>query len=181
MRIRLITGGARAGKSTYAEARARELGGSEITYIATGIPSDEEMQRRIKRHRATRPTEWTTVEASRGVGKAVRDADTAVIIVDCLTTLAGNVFGRRYGEGEEAVIAAMVAEAEEIVVAARSRDGGDLLVVTNEVGLGVHPETTAGRWYRDGLGIVNQTLAGAADEVVLVVCGVPIFVRGPLS
>jgi adenosyl cobinamide kinase/adenosyl cobinamide phosphate guanylyltransferase len=181
MRIRLITGGARAGKSRYAEARARELGGSAVTFIATAIAADEEMQRRIERHRAARPAEWRTIEAPRGAGGAIRKADTHVVVLDCLTTLTGNVFTHLYRDGEDAVIAAMVAVADEIVAAAGAAKGEDLLVVTNEVGFGVHPDTAAGRWYRDGLGIVNQMVAGTAKEVILMVCGVPIFVRGPLA
>ncbi len=177
MRIHLITGGARGGKSNYAEERARELSGVDVTYVATGVASDDEMRARIEKHRESRPPEWTTVEAPDGVGQAIRDAVTDTVIVDCLTTLTGNAYGKVFKEGEEAVIQAMIGVAKELVDATARRGTGDVFVVTNEVGFGIHPATSGGRWYRDGLGFANQLIAEAAAEVVLMVCGLPVFAK----
>lgn len=174
-RLILITGGARSGKSAYAERRAAELGGDTVTYIATAQALDEEMERRIARHRAERPDAWRTLEVPRGVGGALGAVE-GVALVDCLTVLASNALLAVEGEGEEAAQAAVLAEAEALRDAAVAREGATL-VVTNEVGMGVHPPTSLGRWYRDALGRANQRVAAAADEVVLLVSGVPLRVK----
>jgi adenosylcobinamide kinase/adenosylcobinamide-phosphate guanylyltransferase len=205
----LITGGARSGKSAYAERRAAELAAG-VTYIATAEPLDEEMRRRIERHRRDRPAGWVTVEAARDAGRAIRHAATPVVLLDCMTVLASNALlaagtaplgapddgageardgEARAGEAragrdaaaaawsaEEVAIAAVLREADAVCAAALAREG-TTLVVTNEVGLGVHPPTRLGRWYRDALGHANQRLAAAAGEVVLLVSGVPIRIR----
>lgn len=175
-RIVLVTGGARSGKSSWAERRAAELGGAEVTYVATAEALDREMERRIAQHRAERPAEWTTVESPRGAGEAVRAAATATVLVDCLTVLASNALLAAEAEGEEAAQAAVLAEAEALRDAALAREG-TTVVVTNEVGMGVHPPTSLGRWYRDALGRANALLAAAAEEVVLMVSGIPVRIR----
>ena len=175
-RIILVTGGARSGKSGYAERRAAEIGGEAVTYVATAEALDEEMERRIARHRAERPQEWTTREAPRRAGEAVRRAETATVLVDCLTVLASNVLLAAEGEGEEAAQAAVLHEAGALRDAALAREG-TTLVVTNEVGMGVHPPTALGRWYRDALGRANALLAAEAEEVVLLVSGIPVRIR----
>jgi len=175
-RIVLVTGGARSGKSSWAERRAAEVGGVEVTYVATAEALDEEMARRIARHRAERPAEWATVESPRRAAEAVRGAATATVLVDCLTVLASNAVLSAESEGEEAALAAVLAEAEALRDAALGREG-TTLVVTNEVGMGVHPPTSLGRWYRDALGRANALLAAAAEEVVLMVSGIPVRIR----
>jgi len=175
-KIVLATGGARSGKSGWAERRAAELAGDDVTYVATAEALDEEMARRIARHRAERPAAWATVESPRRAGDAVRAARTAVVLVDCLTVLASNALLAAEAEGEEAALAAVLAEAEALRDAALAREG-TTLVVTNEVGMGVHPPTSLGRWYRDALGRANALLAGAAEEVVLLVSGIPVRIR----
>ena len=182
VRLILVTGGARSGKSDYAERRALELGAEAVTYVATAAPGDDEMARRIARHRDGRPRGWRTVEAPRDAGAAVCAAATDVVLLDCLTLLASNallsVAGRDGGEGaEDAAQAAVVSEVDALCAAAAGRSG-TLLVVTNEVGLGVVPPTPLGRWFRDALGAANRRLAAAADEVVLLVSGVPVHVKG---
>lgn len=175
-RIVLITGGARSGKSAYAERRAAELGGDAVTYVATAEALDEEMSRRIARHRAERPAAWRTLEAPRGAGAALRAATTPTVLVDCLTVLASNALLAAEADGEEEAEAAVRGEAEALLEAALSRDGATL-VVTNEVGMGVHPPTSLGRWYRDALGRANLLLAARAEEVVLLVSGIPVRVK----
>lgn len=175
-KIVLITGGARSGKSAYAERRAAELGGSDVTYVATAEALDDEMARRIERHQAERPTEWPTVEAPRAAAAAVLAADSGVVLLDCLTVLASNALLGAEADGEEAAQAAVLAEATALRDAALRREGVTL-VVTNEVGMGVHPPTSLGRWYRDALGRANLLMAEAADEVLLLVSGIPLRVK----
>lgn len=184
MRITLVTGGARSGKSHYAERRAVEMGGSEVTYVATATADDAEMSARIARHRASRPQTWRTVEVRQGVGASVREAPTAVVLVDCLTLLASNAFlgaisrdGEADAAAEDAGTRAVAAEVDDLLGVAAERDGV-LLVVTNEIGLGVVPPTPLGRWFRDALGIANRRVAAAADEVVLMVSGIAVVIKG---
>ncbi len=176
MRLILVTGGARSGKSGYAQRRSLELGGDDVRVIVTARPCDEEMARRIARHRAARPACWRTVEAPTNAGAALRAASTDVILLDCLTVLLSNVLLERGAGNEEAGLVAMTAETRALLEAAAAREG-TLIVVTNEVGFGIVPGERLGRWFRDGLGMANQQLASAADEVVLLVCGVPLALR----
>lgn len=177
MRVILITGGARGGKSRYAQERALALGGSAVTFIATASAGDDEMVRRIEEHRANRPAGWVTIEASRDAGRAVLAAQTDVVVLDCLNMLAANALsGLAAASSEVDALAAIGAETDGLIAAAASRDGV-LLVVSNEVGFGVHPPTPLGRWFRDGLGAANQRVAAIADEVVLMVAGVPLHVK----
>jgi adenosylcobinamide kinase/adenosylcobinamide-phosphate guanylyltransferase len=175
-RVILVTGGARSGKSAYAERRAEELGGAQVTFVATAEPLDDEMRRRISRHREERPEGWTTVEAPRSAAIAIAAAGTAVVLLDCLTLFASNAVLAAEEEGEEAVLRAVVDEVEAVRDAALVHDGVTL-VVTNEVGMGVHPPTALGRWYRDALGRANQILAAAAEEVVMLVSGIPVRIK----
>ncbi|HEX6037562.1 bifunctional adenosylcobinamide kinase/adenosylcobinamide-phosphate guanylyltransferase [Longimicrobium sp.] len=177
MELILFTGGARSGKSRLAEAAALRAGGADVTYVATAVAGDEEMETRIRRHRADRPAGWTTVEAQSAVGGAIRAARTDVVMLDCLTLLASNALLAAADDGEEAAHAAVRAETDALLAAAASRDGL-LLVVTNEVGFGVVPAHALGRWYRDALGVANQRIAAAARDVVLVVSGIPMAVKG---
>lgn len=176
MGLILVTGGARSGKSAYAERRAREIGGEEVLYVATAEALDEEMGRRIARHRAERPAAWPTVERPRGAGAAVRGAGPDTVLVDCMTVLASNALLAVEEEGEEAALEAVLQEARSLRDAALARPG-TTIVVTNEVGMGVHPPTTLGRWYRDALGRANVLLAEAAGEVVLLVSGIAVRVK----
>lgn len=153
--ITLITGGARAGKSTLAERLAAERWGA-ATYLATAPDTDPEMARRIARHRAERPGSWVTIETGDDLVGAIRGVD-GPILVECLGTWLA-----RFVDFE--------ADTEGLVDALTSR-GGDAIVVTNEVGLGVHPFTEVGRAFRDALGLLNRRVADVADEVLLVVSG----------
>lgn len=174
--IVLVTGGARSGKSSYAELRAFQAVGDRVTYVATAEPLDEEMRRRIAAHREQRPSAWVTVDAPLGAGAAVERCATPVVLVECMALLASNALLRAEAGGEEAALAAVAAEAVALRDAAL-RYAGTVFVVTNEVGMGVHPPTAVGRWYRDALGRANQTLAARASEVVLLVSGIPLRLR----
>jgi adenosylcobinamide kinase/adenosylcobinamide-phosphate guanylyltransferase len=179
-RLILVLGGARSGKSTFAQRRAGELGGEEVLFVATASAGDEEMRQRIEKHRRERPAGWQTLEAPRGVGRAIvaHGGTAKVVLVDCLTLLVAN----RLGDAEENpfapdVEADVAAEVQELAACA-GRLAGDLIVVSNEVGMGLVPPYPMGRAYRDLLGQANQALAEKADEVYLLVAGIPLAIKG---
>jgi adenosylcobinamide kinase / adenosylcobinamide-phosphate guanylyltransferase len=160
----VLVGGARAGKSALAADLAYRRKG-EVTYIATGEAGDDEMRSRIERHRAERPAEWTTVEEPLRLREALAALDDgALAVVDCLTLWVANLLKR--GDSEQAI----VEEAEAVATAARAR-AAPVVVVTNEVGLGIVPATPSGRVYRDLLGRVNSTFVAHADRAGFVVAG----------
>ena len=177
MNIILVTGGARSGKSSYVEARARALAGARVSYIATATPSDDDMRDRIAMHRAGRPPEWETLEAPADAGVAIRNARHDVVILDCITMLAAGAIGRPAPVDRHAVDATTDAAISAVLLAAESRDGL-LLAVTNEVGMSVHPPTALGLWFQDALGRANQRLAAHAREVVLRVSGIALVIKG---
>jgi adenosyl cobinamide kinase/adenosyl cobinamide phosphate guanylyltransferase len=148
--VTLVLGGARSGKSAFAERRA---GPGSVTYVATGDAAD--MPERVAAHRARRPSTWSTIEATDLVG--VLSSVVGTVLVDSLTTWV-------------AAAAGFEADIEALCRALSSRSG-DTVVVSDEVGLGVHPSTEVGRAFRDALGLVNQAVAAVADEVLLVVAG----------
>lgn len=170
MEIVLVTGGARSGKSRWAAREASEAAGDQVTLVATATTTDEEMARRIARHREERPTTWTTVEASVGAASAIRAAQDDVVVLDCLTLLVANVMLATEPQEEVALLDAAAEATERLLEAARTREGL-LIVVSNEVGMGLVPPTPLGRWFRDAQGRANQRVAEAARRVVLLVSG----------
>lgn len=172
----LLLGGARSGKSSYAEGWAAKQNG-KVLFVATAQAFDNEMRERIAAHRALRPAEWATLEAPLATGEAIVQAFESarydVVVVDCMTLLASNALLQLPENAPQSdATAAIVAEAEALW-AAYQRTGGQWLVVSNEVGMGVVPPSRLGRYYRDGLGRANQVLAASADEVLLFVAGLP--------
>lgn len=164
MTLVVLVGGARAGKSTLAADLARRWDGP-VTVVATARPEDDEMRSRIEHHRAERPAEWTTVEEPLRLRDELVGLDDDVFaIVDCLTLWVANLLGR--GDSEEEI----VDEAEAVATIAGGR-AAPVVVVTNEVGLGIVPATPTGRAYRDVLGRVNSTFVDRADRAALVVAG----------
>jgi adenosyl cobinamide kinase/adenosyl cobinamide phosphate guanylyltransferase len=155
--ITLVLGGAASGKSVVAERLAADLGAA-VTYVATWEPDpdDADMRARVDAHRARRPAGWSTVECTVGLPAVVR-ALPGTVLIDAL----GTWVAAAGGEGVDAAA---------LCAALRARDG-DAVVVSDEVGLGVHPSSEAGRRFRDALGTVNQQVAAAADRVWLVVAG----------
>ena len=173
----LILGGARSGKSSYAEKLAAEMG-RRVLYIATAEARDEEMAARIEIHRQTRPEHWRTLEASSDVGRALLalDEHPQVLLLDCLTLLVSNILLAQEAE-PEAVIEAAVQKEVEALIAAQSDLDIPLIIVSNEVGLGLVPPYPLGRVYRDILGRANQHLAAEASKVIFMVAGLPMTVK----
>ncbi|HRW50333.1 MAG: bifunctional adenosylcobinamide kinase/adenosylcobinamide-phosphate guanylyltransferase [Caldilinea sp.] len=177
--LTLILGGARSGKSTYAEQQAAAAGG-RVLYVATAEAWDDEMRARIAAHRAQRPATWRTVEAPRAVGAAARaalDDGADVVLVDCLTLLASNVIiALPEGSDERAASVALDQELDALLAAYEASDAA-WFVVSNEVGLGIVPAYPLGRVYRDALGRANQRMAALADRVIFMVAGLPMTVK----
>lgn len=190
--LTLILGGARSGKSSYAEILAPKLG-RPVLYVATAEALDGEMRARVASHRASRPPEWATLEAPLNTGAALQAAPEAegagVILLDCLTLLVSNVLLSTEGaDGPEAseldtdlAREAVQAEVEALLEAQRVL-GAHLIVVSNEVGLGLVPPYRLGRVYRDCLGWANQELASIADRAILMIAGLPVDLKAlPLA
>jgi adenosylcobinamide kinase/adenosylcobinamide-phosphate guanylyltransferase len=173
----LILGGARSGKSAYAEKLAAEMGHS-ILYIATAEAKDEEMAARIEAHRRDRPATWQTLEAPCQVASALSQITISpdALLLDCLTLLVSNIILTLESQPQTAIEAAIRAEIEAIIEVQQKLDI-PLIVVSNEVGLGLAPPYPLGRVYRDGLGRANQHLAARADKVLLMVAGLPMAVK----
>ncbi len=174
----LILGGARSGKSDYAQRLAGETG-RPVLYVATATAGDEEMAERIARHRAARPAHWRTVEAPVGVGRALAEVleDGEVVLLDCLTLLVANLL-MELGESADADVleGRVTAELEDLLTVCAAHRA-DLIVVSNEVGMGLVPPYPMGRVYRDVLGQANQWLAARADRVIFMVAGLPMVVK----
>jgi adenosylcobinamide kinase/adenosylcobinamide-phosphate guanylyltransferase len=169
--ITFLLGGARSGKSALAVELGRRHEGP-VVFVATCRASDEDLAERIARHRSTRP-DWPTIEEPVELAAAVENVDRdALVIVDCLTLWVSNLMLR--GDDEPAVIGA----AGELAGALLDRRG-PAVVVTNEVGLGVHPESELGRRYRDLLGRANQIVAAAAETTLFVVAGRALRLEDP--
>lgn len=166
----LILGGARSGKSLFAERLARGAG-REATYVATATAGDEEMQARIRHHQDRRGAGWRLVEEPLAVAEAVgREAGAGrAVLVDCLTLwLANLMFAERDVEAETGRLI-------EAAVGAH----GPVLLVSNEVGMGLVPDTPLGRRFRDAQGRLNQAVAAAVPRVVFVAAGLPMELKAP--
>lgn len=168
--VTLVLGGAQSGKSYYAQQLAAKF--ERVTFIATARPADPEMRRKIARHRRERPVAWRTIEAPLDVHQAIRaeSQEAEVILVDCLTVYLAHVMGVRKSKSNPQ-------ESIERVCDAIRESKASVIVVSNEVGSGVVPPYRSGRIYRDLLGQLNQKIAQIADEVVLMVAGIPITVK----
>lgn len=181
----LITGGARSGKSSYAEKLARELEGN-VLYIATSIPFDEEMKNRVKKHRESRPSEWDTYEGYRGLGQVIleKGGQYKGILLDCITVMVTNLLleypgidydNARYEDFAEAEKA--IKEEVEKLLQGVAESEATVIIVTNELGSGIVPENLLGRVFRDIAGRMNQYIAERCDEVFLTVCGLPLKLK----
>ncbi len=168
----LIVGGARSGKSRFAVERLSA--DRRIVFVATAEARDEDMAKRIARHRAERPARWSTLEAPCELVASLRglDTDHDGIVVDCLTLWISNLLLR--GDHDAAIL-----EETEALAGLIGRRRSSITLVSNAVGEGVHPETAMGLRFRDLLGRVNQRIAAVCDTVVLMVAGIPLTVKAP--
>jgi adenosylcobinamide kinase / adenosylcobinamide-phosphate guanylyltransferase len=167
MAVILVGGGARSGKSRYAIELARKHG-TRLAFLATAQAHDLEMEARVAKHRAERGADFATIEEPLEIADSLRKCDADSIVVDCLTLWLSNVmltFGRDVD-----------AETEKLLDAARACTAA-LILVTNEVGCGIVPETTLGRDFRDRAGVLNQRVASVADEVYWMAFGIPMRVK----
>jgi len=174
LKLVLILGGVRSGKSQFAVKLASAMPGP-LLFLATAAPLDREMRRRIEEHRRARPPSFETLEVPRGVGEALLRAGAGykTVVLDCLTLLVANAIGDRL-RGAKGRVEAEIAGLSEAI----DRMGASFIIVSNEVGMGVVPHTPLGRVYRDLLGQANQALAQKADRVYLLVAGVPLLIKG---
>ena len=163
----LITGGARSGKSSFAVEFASRFSAHTI-FIATAPPSDSEMKNRITLHRASRPSSWRTIEEQKDVASVLSEINSPqnVVIIDCLTLLVSNLL--LDGKEEKEILNQVRAIADKGRTCNRVT-----IVVSNEVGWGVVPATKLGRRFRDTAGVANQIIAKRANQVWLLVCGIP--------
>ncbi len=173
----LVLGGARSGKSAYAEKLADQLG-QRVLYIATAELHDQEMVERAAAHRQARPAGWQTLESPRDVGMALATIQEPpeVLLLDCMTLLVSNIVLAMEAKPQAAVEAAIQAEIEALREA-QVRLNVPLVIVSSEVGLGLIPPYPTGRVYRDALGRANQRLAALADRVFFVAAGLPLILK----
>lgn len=170
-KITFITGGARSGKSGFAERLAYELEGKRA-YVATAQALDPEMAARIEKHRKDRGKAWDTYEEPLAIAELLQKLSTRyeVVLLDCLTLWLSNIIAHT-GDGD-----VISAHSEELIAAI---DGfrGTLLIVSNEVGLGIVPDNPLARQFRDYAGLLNQKVAQVADEVYFTASGIPIRIK----
>ena len=163
----LVTGGARSGKSRYAEQRTRELGSAPV-YIATAEAFDAEMADRIAQHQQRRGPEWQTINAPLDLSQALKEADgRGPCLVDCLTIWLNNLM---FHERD-------IAAATQELISVIHKRVDPVILVTNEVGSGIVPENALARRFRDEAGRMNQTMAEAVDEVYVSISGVPLKLK----
>lgn len=181
----LVTGGARSGKSSLAETKAKELG-EKIVYIATAIAFDDGMRDRIKKHRASRPDTWATVERYRGFNILEKEKDFLecdLVLLDCMTLMVSNILlegnidfdncSMKEIDSLEENIFKEVKELLAVIIKHKKK----LIIVTNEVGMGLVPSYKLGNIFRDIAGRINQYLAKQADEVYFTVSGIPLKIK----
>jgi len=168
--IYLITGGERSGKSTYAQNLALQLSESPI-YVATARKWDGDFQNRIDRHQQERDERWTNIEKEKYVSEI--DFSGKVALIDCVTLWLTNFFVDTNYD-----VNLSLEEAKKEFLSIASQENTVFIIVTNEIGMGVHAETQIGRKFTELQGWMNQFLASKADEVILMVSGIPIRIKG---
>lgn len=166
--IRFILGGARSGKSRYAEQLASDSE-KEVIYIATAQAYDDEMKTRISHHKSQRPAHWKTIEETINIDKALSDNDeiTTCILIDCLTLWLTNLLCAKHD----------IMAATQALMDALSHAKSDIILVSNETGMGVVPMGELTRRYCDEAGWLHQDIAALADQVVLMVAGLPVVIK----
>ncbi len=176
--LTLILGGARSGKSDYAQRLAEKMGES-VLFVATAEAGDEEMAARIAKHQARRPSAWQTLEAPRDLGQSIRQhiSEAEVVLIDCLTLLASNVLAFMPESTTTEEADAALNREIDYLLEIYADSSAEWVVVSNEVGSGLVPPYPIGRIYRDALGRANSRLAQVADKVLLLVAGLPLTLK----
>ena len=176
-RLVLVTGGCRSGKSRYAQQLAESMPGRRA-YVATCPVEDDEMRRRAEAHRRDRAGRgWETIEEPLNLSATLAGADHDVVLIDCLTLWVSNLMF--HGEQTRADLGEsdIETQAKGLIESCHNRSG-TVVMVTNEVGMGIVPDNALARRYRDLIGRLNQTIASEADDVTLVSCGLPVHLKG---
>jgi len=170
-----VTGGARSGKSSFAESKAAELG-DQVNYIATCIPMDDEMKERVLLHQDRRPAHWQTIEEAYDPAGIIQSTDEPgkIFLIDCLTLLLANWMLRTDTSTSETHWDQDFRNLAEVASNARAH----VVIVSNEIGWGIVPEEPFTRLYRDVLGRANQIISAYADEVYLTIAGIPLEIKG---
>jgi adenosylcobinamide kinase/adenosylcobinamide-phosphate guanylyltransferase len=163
-----ITGGARSGKSRYAQTLALQHSGQPV-YVATARIWDEDFRQRVDRHRQDRDARWTSVEEEKHLSRLPLQGQT--VVIDCVTLWITNFFSDFHYD-IDACFASCKAEIDALL-----EQDAHLIVISNEIGMGLHPDTESGRKFTDLQGWVNQYLAARADEVILMISGLPLIVK----
>ena len=165
-----VTGGAKSGKSSFALEEAEKIKGRKV-YIATAEALDDEMRQRIERHRMQRNPDWDTCEEPLLISEAISKLAACynVILLDCLTLWLSNAMHRN---------ADIEREIDKLLKTVQQAPGVHVYIVSNEVGTGIVPENELAREFRDLAGSMNQRVAGASDEVFMVVAGIPVKIKG---
>jgi len=179
-RLIFLLGGARSGKSAYAESWASTQDGT-VLFVATAQAFDDDMRQRIAAHQASRPPHWHTLEAPLNVGQAIQTHDSPhdILILDCLTLLASNVLLEVPDEHQATDAEDAIQHEMRALLDAYRQSSATWLMISNEVGMGIVPPYRLGRLYRDMLGRANQLIAQQADEVLLLVAGLPWQLKPP--
>ena len=170
--VTFVLGGCRSGKSGLALKKAEAVEAGQRIFIATAVPFDAEMQERVRRHREERGAAWETLEVPLDLPEALVEHSRGgrVILVDCLTLWISNLLLER---GDPAAVEQRIAELARVLAAC----AGPVILVANEVGFGVVPDSRLGRQFRDLAGAANQSVAACADEVIMTLAGIPIVIK----
>lgn len=177
----LITGGARSGKSSYAEKLLEDQ--KEVLYIATACICDQEMQERVEEHLSRRDQSWKTLELPYSPWEGLKGRNGGYILIDCLAVWISNILLTYWNAEIEEVnkpfleIKNEILEKADLFLREMEKSRCQVIAVTNEVGAGIVPSYQLGRYYRDILGIVNQKFAAAAKEVYWCTCGIPVKIK----
>lgn len=180
----LVTGGARSGKSSFAENLVKSFG-ENVVYIATSIPFDDEMKLRVKKHREQRPSNWETVEAYKNLHKELEGklVSTSAVMLDCITVMVTNLMFEKCPDfdkisNEDIIqIEDYVRLQIDLLISTAKEADVPFVLVTNELGMGIVPEHKSSRVFRDIAGRTNQELAKAADDVYFCVSGIPMKIK----